>query len=358
MQTVRLLFALLLLALAEFAWADPYPLTVESKHAGKEIWVIGHNQGYSSVSIKAVLTEQENIASDQRWPVYAVLPPQRDTTIARIYAADKNRGYRFSTSVSSLLGDFNAQQDSTAMYRLPYQDGSSHVIGQAIDGVKTTHNTPLSLYAVDFNMAEGTPIVAARGGVVVQTIDQFTQGANDPALVHQANSIRIQHADGTHGSYAHLMHQGVAVKVGQQVQAGEVIGYAGSTGYSSGPHLHFAVSRVIKTEQGLDEVSIPFLFYVGNPAFAFEPRQRMKVSAYYNKPGENPALAQPEIVGKTATEALQPLPVSASRTEMHLSLVDYAALIAIALITLYFLLKDRLLIRRQKELKQTRASDE
>jgi murein DD-endopeptidase MepM/ murein hydrolase activator NlpD len=70
----------------------------------------------------------------------------------------------------------------------------------------------------------------------------------------RANYIRIVHDDGTMGLYAHLKPEGVLVRVGQRVKTGQRIGFSGNTGYTSGPHLHFA----LQVNRGMQLVSIPF----------------------------------------------------------------------------------------------------
>jgi murein DD-endopeptidase MepM/ murein hydrolase activator NlpD len=70
----------------------------------------------------------------------------------------------------------------------------------------------------------------------------------------RANFVRILHDDGSMALYAHLKTGGVLVRVGQQVQAGQQIGLSGNTGFTTGPHLHFAV----QVNRGMRLVSIPF----------------------------------------------------------------------------------------------------
>ena len=72
-----------------------------------------------------------------------------------------------------------------------------------------------------------------------------------------ANSILVQHADGTIGVYLHLQKGGNKVKVGDRVKAGEPIGLSGNTGFSSGPHLHFAVFTL---KNGAERMTIPVKF--------------------------------------------------------------------------------------------------
>ena len=95
--------------------------------------------------------------------------------------------------------------------------------------------------AIDLRAAVGTPVYAAEDGTVdwVQTWDGRSTSGNQS----YGNLVRIRHAD-YHGGklqtlYAHL--QRVTVKNGQAVREGEVIGYSGNTGNSTGPHLHFEV---------------------------------------------------------------------------------------------------------------------
>lgn len=95
--------------------------------------------------------------------------------------------------------------------------------------------------AIDLRAAVGTPVYAAEDGTVdwVQTWD----GRSTSGDQSYGNLVRIRHAD-YHGGklqtlYAHLKES--KVKYGQAVKEGELIGYSGNTGNSTGPHLHFEV---------------------------------------------------------------------------------------------------------------------
>ncbi|MFJ5617826.1 M23 family metallopeptidase [Micromonospora sp. NPDC093243] len=85
---------------------------------------------------------------------------------------------------------------------------------------------------IDFAMPAGTPIHAAAAGTVVKAGD-----AGDG----YGNSVFIDHGNGYLTHYAHQSR--LVVSVGDKVGVGEVIGYEGSTGDSTGPHLHFEVHQ-------------------------------------------------------------------------------------------------------------------
>jgi murein DD-endopeptidase MepM/ murein hydrolase activator NlpD len=182
-----------------------------------------------------------------------------------------------------------AEEASAVLYRLPYQEGQAYMISQARRGFITTHTTPDSRDAVDFKMPEGTPVVAARDGVVIAAEWHYQAGAGRPALSGKGNLVRVRHADGTVATYAHLMYFGVSIEDGEIVAAGKLLGYSGSTGYASGPHLHFAVTRAapsVRAGDALQEVSVPVMFYNGNPPVAFAPRVGLAVTASYLLPAE------------------------------------------------------------------------
>ena len=121
-------------------------------------------------------------------------------------------------------------------------------------GGGTSHRDPASLHAVDLAAPAGTAVLAARDGMVMQVESRFAHGAADPRLEDRANFVRILHGDGTMALYAHLQPGGVLVAPGREVRAGDRIGLSGSTGYATGPHLHFAV----QVNRGMQLVSIPF----------------------------------------------------------------------------------------------------
>jgi len=90
---------------------------------------------------------------------------------------------------------------------------------------------------------------------VMQVESDFEKaGLNRERYGGRANFVRILHDDGSMALYAHLKSEGVLVRVGQRVRAGQPIGLSGNTGFTTGPHLHFAV----QINRGMKLESIPF----------------------------------------------------------------------------------------------------
>ncbi len=86
---------------------------------------------------------------------------------------------------------------------------------------------------VDYAAPMGTPVVAIGDGTV---IEKGYKGAG-------GNTVRIKHNSTYTTAYLHLSKYGAGIKVGSKVQQGQVIGYVGSTGRSTGPHLDFRIWR-------------------------------------------------------------------------------------------------------------------
>jgi murein DD-endopeptidase MepM/ murein hydrolase activator NlpD len=84
---------------------------------------------------------------------------------------------------------------------------------------------------IDFGAGSGTPVFAAGDGVVVEARRWGGYG----------NWVRVRHSDGWETGYAHLSRYAKGLKKGQRVRQGQVIAYVGSTGASTGPHLHYEV---------------------------------------------------------------------------------------------------------------------
>jgi murein DD-endopeptidase MepM/ murein hydrolase activator NlpD len=85
----------------------------------------------------------------------------------------------------------------------------------------------------DFGAAMGTPIGASAPGTIVSLAYSGPAG----------NLVKIEHTGGIETGYAHCSRFAEGLKVGDKVKRLQTVGYVGSTGRSTGPHLHFEVLR-------------------------------------------------------------------------------------------------------------------
>ncbi|MFY8205529.1 MAG: M23 family metallopeptidase [Arenimonas sp.] len=152
-------------------------------------------------------------------------------------------------------------------YRKPFSDFADWRISQGFHG-SASHNDLLNAYAVDFALLMGTPVRAARTGVVMEVIDNHPdRGGQRRSDLDNANLVRILHDDGSMAVYGHLLQDSVTVKPGQWLPAGTVIGQSGNSGYSHGPHLHFAV----QINTGMQLQSVPFRLRDADGRIVLEP---------------------------------------------------------------------------------------
>lgn len=140
-------------------------------------------------------------------------------------------------------------------YRFPFASGLKHQITQGFNG-RFSHYHQGSRNAVDIAAQVGTLIVAAREGTVMYVKDDYHMGGRDKYFLDKANVVMVLHSDGSYAVYAHILLGSAKVKAGDQVKAGDVLAMSGSSGFSTGPHLHFVIQR----NHDMETVSVPFMF--------------------------------------------------------------------------------------------------
>lgn len=144
----------------------------------------------------------------------------------------------------SLIGSRVTKNIDTYTYNLPFKKGTKYRIVQGYGGFFSHKN----IAALDFYMPEGTPVCAAREGVIYTFKDDSDEGGPFPGYEKKANFIIVKHNDGSFGCYWHLKKNSVVVKNGL-VAKGQLIEYSGSTGFTLSTHLHFSVKRKLNYEK-------------------------------------------------------------------------------------------------------------
>ena len=250
-------FVCLLFLSLPLAQAETSPVQISVQPSGKYLRLVGRNDGMAPMNVRVDLASSRNVRSDGGMVLHAVLQPGPEKTLARLEPVYSREPMEVRWRVSSQLGDPAAVHDEGAHYLLPFSAGRRFQVVQATDGPLTTHNSENMRHAVDIAMPAGTPVLAARSGRMLDSRGWFGEGRSEGEYLGRANFVRILHPDGTWAVYAHLSEINTQLNPGDWVEAGTQIGLSGNSGFSSGPHLHFAVLK----NTGSTELALPFQFY-------------------------------------------------------------------------------------------------
>lgn len=232
-------------------------ISVTHGFEGGKVKVTAHNLFYAPVEIvldfeKIVGLELPASDNKLRW----IVPPRSDLDLIGLDLLEDGSTPSLKYRFQYLAGSPEAIHRPQLAYRAPFAISSNYPVTQAYPEV-ATHTTPDSYFAIDVAMPIGTDIFAARDGIVFDVASNHFRGGLDRKRDGpSANVIRILHDDGTYAIYAHLNTNSIRVKPGDRVQRGQYIADSGNTGFSSGPHLHFAVVRNV----GMEIESLPILF--------------------------------------------------------------------------------------------------
>ena len=130
-------------------------------------------------------------------------------------------------------------------------------------------------FGVDFAASSGTPVYAAGDGHLVSAERAGAAG----------NVVRVRHDGGYLTEYMHLSRFVATVKPGDAVHKGQVVGFVGSTGLSTGPHLHFGVKQHSKylDPASLGDVVQPAVNSRERAAFETESKALMDLLAALGK---------------------------------------------------------------------------
>jgi len=149
----------------------------------------------------------------------------------------------FRYSLKWTVGHLDARHDDEQLYAFPYSSENAYRILQSY-GSRFSHRGREE-FAIDFEMPVGTPVHAARSGVVARIEESNSKGCWEDDCGQYANFVVILHSDGTTGEYYHLDKDGALIDVGDTVERGQKIALSGNTGHTTMPHLHFAVYRAV-----------------------------------------------------------------------------------------------------------------
>ena len=241
-----------------------FPLSLQSINQQTfKAWsftVSGNNSSYPDISPIQLNTSFAVHFQDPNDQLFFAHPNdlKRGLNEPTVSGINHGRPFTYRVTLPKIVRDrLHACSGTDTYYRIPFS--GEWEVSQGNNGDFT--HTNKQKYAFDFPKNLGVNVRAARGGIVTLAKESSSQSCfNGSACVSctgsaSANAIRILHQDGTEGVYVHFRQNGVFVNVGQRVYRGDLLGKVGTTGCSTGPHLHFHV--VEETGSG---VTIPIKF--------------------------------------------------------------------------------------------------
>lgn len=185
--------------------------------------------------------QREVHPGDEFEMVFDVLMDERGNVIRRgdvLFASLNGKAvnksfYRFKTPDEKITDYFQANGESSTKFLM-----KTPINGARLSSRFGKRRHPISGYTrlhkgTDFAAPTGTPIYAAGNGVVERASRYGGYG----------HYVRIRHQKGFKTAYAHMSRYGRGVRAGRSVRQGQIIGYVGSTGASTGPHLHYEVYK-------------------------------------------------------------------------------------------------------------------
>ena len=173
-------------------------------------------------------------------------------TFQIIYETFKDENNKVFKTGNIIYADLNLSNQSNAFYYFNEEDNEGHydingksvkkaLMKTPINGARLSskfgmRKHPIDGYnkmhrGTDFAAPKGTPIMASGDGVIIKSA--WCGGGG--------NCVKIKHNSSYSTVYAHLSKFGNGIRKGKRVRQGQIIGYVGSTGKSTGPHLHYEV---------------------------------------------------------------------------------------------------------------------
>jgi len=249
-------------------------VNVFGEQEGTTMVLFANNVAYCPTSLKLEL-ELTNMKLAHPMPDHIVIPARAERfRLAEIQPVEGAKKVGYSSRIAFVLGDVGLKEpNSKYIYDLPFERGKQFVVFQGYNG-KASHTNQ---YALDFSMPEGTPVYAAREGIVVNVRETNTQSCPQAECAQYNNFVLVYHDDGSFAEYTHLQKNGAKVSKGDKVKKGTLLGLSGSTGWTNGPHLHFVcfLSRLNSRQ------SFPTSFRIGDGTAVEELEEKTTYAREY-----------------------------------------------------------------------------
>jgi len=226
---------------------------LRTRKEGTRVVVYGRNRSRGDVTVYLRLARLKNLTPPGDVPREIALPAGATRALVSLAIDDPARDYELEPRIDWAFGTVDPPYEQDQAYRLPWPRGESHRASQTANGF-FSH---LGRFAVDIEMPIGTEVRCARAGMVILIEDGCTESGLTSIEHELGNTVRVLHDDGSVGIYGHLETRGLRVRKGRRVESGDLLALSGNTGFTSGPHLHFEVRKLM---QGGRTTTVPIRF--------------------------------------------------------------------------------------------------
>lgn len=211
-------------------------IKIFGEQSDQGIFLYANNIAPCPVSVKLEL-ELNNMKAVVALPEFYVIPASTERfPLVELKVIDVKQRLGYKSRFEYVLGDVGLQSpDNSYVYDLPFEKKNRFMIFQGYNGIFSHQNQS----ALDFVMPEGTTVLASREGIVVKVEESNSKSCPEKECGQFNNLVLVYHSDGSFAEYTHLRKDGAKVSLGDRLKKGDVVGYSGSTGWTSGPHLHF-----------------------------------------------------------------------------------------------------------------------
>lgn len=217
--------------------------------------IFGSNTGFVpyTVVLKAKLV---HMTSSVVLPARIVVHPAKQPVLLTKLIPEPNQIPSFQYNYPYQIGEYTGLlPDTSYVYALPFK----LLAGENMPTCSTDNKAlPGNLHPYFFSLAEGTPIYASREGIVA-TIRQESKGNKGV----KANFITVYHVDGSDACYQNLKKESAAVRIGQQVAKGDLLGYY--SGEKQNPGLFFTVEYPGE----IYPIAVPVIFSINDKTIRF-----------------------------------------------------------------------------------------
>ncbi len=250
------LFLLIFLLCSFIGVSAEHNVNVYVEENGDGFRMYADNYEFCPVSIEVTFKLANLESSEGSKKVFVIPAKSKKNKVTDLITIREGKAFKMSYTMKMTFGNINSDYDKDFKYYLPLKKNVPYKLSQGYNGRASHQN----VYALDFMMPSGTEIYAARGGTVIEVVESHNKSCNHSSCNKYNNYITVYHDDGSFSEYNHIKRNGSIVKEGEIIEIGQLIGYSGNTGWTTGPHLHFSIflERIGKRE------TIPTKFLVGD----------------------------------------------------------------------------------------------